>query len=219
MDQPLETPEPARARTSKTTRHWLLEGLLIVGSVLLAFGVAEYGERRQERQLAAQVLQGLSEEIAYNIAQLEPALAKHSAWQDGIGKWIDANMKTPAPYLAARDAFITTMPGFDPQGNLDDFELPFPTLRAAARDTAVSTGALRLIDYEVAAAISEIYAWQDALPAIPTDDVAFFDPAQLVPATIRTSFALDALIIAEHTLLNLYKKHLPAIRAAADEAS
>jgi hypothetical protein len=218
-DLPPETAAPASVRISKTALHWLLEGLLIVVSVVLGFGVAEYGERRQEQQLAARVLRGLSEEIAHNAAQLEPALQKHVAWQDAIEKWFDHNTKTPPPHLAARDAFISTMPGFDPNGDLNSFELPFPTLRSAAWDTAVSTGALRLIDYEVTAALSEIYAWQGALPAIPTDDTAFFDPSQLVPATIRTSFALDALIISEHTLLNLYKKHLPAVRAAAGDAN
>ena len=218
MDLPSDPPALQRVRISKTAIHWLLEGLFIVVGVVLGFGVAQYGERRQERELAARVLQGLRDEITYNAAQLAPALQKHVAWQDAIEQWFDDNTKTPPPHLAARDAFIATMPGFDPTGDLNDFELPFPILRSAAWDTAVSTGALRLIDYEVTAALSEIYAWQGALPSIPTDDTAFFDPAQLVPATIRTSFALDALIISENALLNLYTKHLPGVRAAADEA-
>jgi hypothetical protein len=218
VDQPNDTPERTRLHISKTALHWLLEGLFIVVGVVFAFGVAEYGERRQEQQLAARVLRGLTDEIAYNMAQLEPALEKHNLWQDAMGTWFRENTKAPPPYLAARDAFITTIPGFDPTGDLNDFESPFALLRRAAWDTAVSTGALRLIDYEVTAALSEIYAFQDALPSIPTDDTDFFDPAQLVPATIRTSFALDALIIAEHSLLELYRKHLPAVRAAADQA-
>jgi hypothetical protein len=219
VDQPPDPPALQRVRVSKTALNWLLEGLLIVVSVVLGFAVAEYGERRQERQLAARVLEGLRDEIVYNAAQLEPALQKHLAWQDAIEQWFDDNTKTPPNHLAARDAFITTMPGFNPKGDLNSFELPFPILRSAAWDTAVSTGALRLIDYEVTAALSEIYGWQEALPPIPTDDTAFFDPAQLIPATIRTSFAMDALIISENALLNLYKKHLPAVRAAAENAN
>jgi hypothetical protein len=218
-----DTPPPARRKVyvSKTALHWLVEGTFIVAGVALGFAVAEYGERRQERQLAARVLQGLRDEIAHNITQLEPALAKHLAWQDNISAWFNENAKQkPTSDLAARDAFITTMPGVPDINklNLDNFEPPFPVLRAVAWDTAVSTGALRLIDYDVTASLSEIYSWQAGLPAIPTDDTDFFDPARVAPATLRTSFAMDALIIAENTLLKLYKKHLPAVRAAAESA-
>jgi hypothetical protein len=168
------------------------------------------------------VLQGLHDEIAHNISQLEPALAKHQTWAAGLTKWLNTygvKNAPAAPDLAARDAFLRTWPGIDINNvNPDTLELPFPTLRRAAWDTAVSTGALRLIDYEVTAALSEIYAWQEALPVIPSDDVEFFDPAHHIPATIRTSFAMEALVISETTLLRLYKQHLPAVRAAANGA-
>jgi hypothetical protein len=208
---------------SKTAMHWLLEGLFIVVGVVLGFGIAAYGERRQERELAARVLQGLHDEITYNITQLEPALAKHVAWAEGITKWLQTYAVQGAPRPDepdARDVFLSTWPGVDVQRlDLETLELPFPVLRRAAWDTAVSTGALRLIDYDVTAALSEIYAWQDALPAIPTGDVAFFDAAQLIPATIRTSFAMEALVISENTLLKLYVEHLPTVREAAERAN
>jgi len=41
------TETAARSRVPK----WLLEGLLIVVSVVLGFAVTEYGENRRERQL------------------------------------------------------------------------------------------------------------------------------------------------------------------------
>ena len=86
----------------------------------------------------------------------------------------------------------------------------------------MSGGALRLIDYDVAAALSEIYRVQE----IATDNVdrlakgalsttATFDPASRV-ASVRLLW-LTTLDIesAETILLDLYRKHLPTIRAAA----
>ena len=84
----------------------------------------------------------------------------------------------------------------------------------------MSTGALRLIEYDVAAALSEIYAWQDALPldSIPSSEISFFDPAYTVPSALQLSFALDNISISERELLALYRKHGPLIRAAAERA-
>jgi hypothetical protein len=52
-------------------------------------------------------------------------------------------------------------------------------MRRAAWDTALSTGSLRLIDYDLAAALSEIYGMQDYAAATFTKnfaDPSFFDP-------------------------------------------
>ena len=44
-------------KLGKTPVHWLLEGLFIVVSVLLAFAVGEFREARTNRELTARVLQ------------------------------------------------------------------------------------------------------------------------------------------------------------------
>jgi hypothetical protein len=207
---------------SKTAMHWIFECLFIVVGVALGFAVAEYGQSRQERRLVVSLLHGLHDEIAYNITQLEPAIRKHRQWGLNLSAWLNAHAVKGAPPstdVAAYDTFLNTWPNVDRQKlDLNNLELPFPTLRRAAWDAAVSSGALRLMDYEVMAAVSELYGWQNSLPTIPSDDVEFFDREHHVPATLRTAFAMEALIISENTLLNLYRKHLPAIRAAADSA-
>ena len=35
---------------------------------------------------------------------------------------------------------------------------------------------------------------------------------------VPTSFAMEALVISENTLLKLYMEHLPTVRAAAEDA-
>ena len=198
--------------------QWLLEGVLIVLSVALGFAVAEYGQSRQEREMERRVLRGLQEEIEFNLKALEPAHAKHERWAQGLTNWLNTHA-TPGAVttgLTARHAFLQTWPDVD-LTRPDRIEVPFPTLRRVAWDTAVSTGALRLIDYDVAAALAEIYQWQDALPlgGIPTGQVEFFDPAHHVPSTLQTSFAMEALVLSERELIDLYRRHLPTVRAAA----
>jgi hypothetical protein len=86
----------------------------------------------------------------------------------------------------------------------------------------VSGGALRLIDYDVAADLSEIYRVQeiaadnvDRLAKGPLSSVATFDPASRVPSVRLLWMTLLDIESAEEILLGLYAKHLPTIRNAA----
>jgi hypothetical protein len=216
-DPPPPPPPPPKVRISKTALHWLLEGLFIVVGVVLGFAVAEYGQSRQDDELAARVLSALAQEVEFNLKALEPMADKHQRWLSSLNTWISD--ETVRKGNTGRHAFIETLPDFEKMTTAD-FEPPFPTLRRVAWDTAVSTGALRLIEYDVAAALSEIYAWQDALPfdSIPSSEISFYDPAYTVPSALQLSFALDAIAISERELLALYKAHLPMIRDAADNA-
>ena len=46
-------------KAGKTTIHWVLEALMIIVSVGLAFGVAEYRESHANHELATRVLRSL----------------------------------------------------------------------------------------------------------------------------------------------------------------
>lgn len=217
-DEPeVDQAAPRTVRISKTALHWLLEASFIVVGVVLGFAVAQYGESRQDDELKARVLRALAQEVEFNVAALEPKIDKHDRWLRALNDWITTPAKRKGN--TGRHAFIETLPDFE-QMTIDNFEPPFPTLRRVAWDTAVSTGALRLIEYDVAAALSEIYAWQEALPfdSIPSSEISFYDPQFTVPSALQLSFALDAIAISERELLALYKKHLPRVRAAADAA-
>ena len=63
---------------------WLLEGLLIVFSVVLGFWVSQLQSARADRELAARVLTSVHDEIAHNGALLDPYVGMHRTWMDAL---------------------------------------------------------------------------------------------------------------------------------------
>jgi len=201
------------ARIGKTPPQWLLEGLFIIVSVALGFAVAQYGEYRSNRELATRVLKSLQGEVEHNLAILEPMVPIHHKWVEALDKVDTSNSSQ-----SGLDLYFATRPPLP-----EKVEAPFPFLRRSAWDAALSGGTLRLIDYDVAAALSEIYRVQeiatsnvDRLAEGALSTTATFDPTSRV-ASVRLLW-LTTLDIesAETILLELYKKHLPTIRAAAN---
>jgi hypothetical protein len=208
----VETDAPPREATPPSTDkrpiHWLLEGIFIVVSVLLGFGINEFGEYRKERGLAAQMLASIQSEVDYNRAALSTFIPMHRVWRDALQK-----QGTPVPGESGIDVLFETRPQLSPEMRTN-----IPVLRRAAWDAALSTGALRLIDYNLAAGLSEMYGMQDyAASAFSKlfSEPSFFDPS-LQASTIRLAqTTMQEMTWAEETLLALYDKHLPAIRAGA----
>lgn len=197
---------PASTSAGRPPLHWLLEGLFIVASVVLGFGISEYGKYRDDRALAAQMLAGIHAEVEYNRALLEPFLPMHRVWLDALGR-VDANGSG-----SGLDVFFATRPQLPPSVRTN-----VPLFRSAAWETAQSTGSLRLINYDLAAGLSEIYGMQEHAASAFSNlfaQAAFYDPSGR-SATLRlVQTAMTEMTWAEETLLALYDKHLPAIRAA-----
>jgi hypothetical protein len=200
------------ARICKTPPQWLLEGLFIIVSVALGFAVAQYGEYRSNRELATRVLKNLQGEVEHNLALLEPMVPIHHKWVEALDRADTSNSSQ-----SGLDLYFATRPPLP-----ENAQSPFPFLRRSAWDAALAGGTLRLIDYDVAEALSEIYRVQeiatsnvDRLAAGALSETATFDPASR-EASVRLLW-LTTLDIesAETTLLELYRKHLPLIRAAA----
>jgi hypothetical protein len=112
------------------------------------------------------------------------------------------------------DVLFATRPTLPPE-----FRTNVPLLRRAAWDTALSTGALRLVHYDLAAGLSEIYGMQEYAGAtFPKlfSSPSLFDPAGRA-ATIRLAqTTMREWVFAEETLLALYDRHLPVIRSESD---
>src|SRR5687767_15809919 len=104
----------------------------------------------------SQVVASVQAEIEYNRGALEPFLPFHGAWSTAIDQ-LDPGAGT-GPGI---DAFFAARPPIPP-----GIRQNVPFLRRAAWDTASSTGALRLIDYDLAAALSEIYGPQQYASSI-----------------------------------------------------
>lgn len=198
--------------------HWLLEGLFITVSVLLGFWVNHVREEHQNRELVERVLKGLEAEIKTNASTLEPFIDLHQKWiksMSTMGENTDqkVNFGVCPTTATACGAFFASRP---PLGNL---RTTMPVLRRAAWDTALSTGALRLIDYDLAAGLSEIYQMQDTFKAnqekIGVGSTDWFDPRSRDAALRRTAMGMIELEYDERELiLPLYQKYLPKLTAS-----
>ena len=192
--------------------HWLIEGLFIVVSVALGFGVAQYGEYRSNQELRSNALEGLRTEIEHNLTLLEPMVPIHDTWVKALDKTRQSKSGE-----AGIDVFFDTRPLLPPGS-----PSPFPFLRRSAWDAALSSGALRLFDYSVTEALSEIYRVQEIatdnvqrLANGPIASVDVFDPGRRDVSVRLLWLTLADIQSAEAILLERYRRHLPAIRSAA----
>ena len=208
MDAPADAPN-----TRKLVPDWLREGLFIVVSIGLAFAVDQYRERRANRDLASRALASIASELEHNLAQIEPFVDVHRRWADAL-----AGANTSHGGQSAIDIYIAVRPRL-PEGARANF----PTqVRRVAWDASLSTGALRFIDYDLVAAVSEIYAMQDyygdtarqlgsAVYAGPA-----MDPATSAIAVRQLTVTMREVVFAEELLIDLYRRQLPVVRAAVE---
>jgi hypothetical protein len=208
MDAPADVPN-----TRKLVPDWLREGLFIVVSIGLAFAVDQYRERRANRDLASRALASIASELEHNLAQIEPFVDVHRHWADAL-----AGANTSHGGQSAIDIYIAVRPRL-PEGARANF----PTqVRRVAWDASLSTGALRFIDYDLVAAVSEIYAMQDyygdtarqlgsAVYAGPA-----MDPATSAIAVRQLTVTMREVVFAEELLIDLYRRQLPVVRAAVE---
>jgi hypothetical protein len=204
--------QPEVTRSAKKAPQWLLEGVFIIVSVLLGFAVAQFGESRNNRELAKRALNSIKAEMEQNLAAIEPLVPIHQQWTKAL-----AQADTSNANQSGLDIYMALRPPLPPKAT------PFAFLRRSAWDAALSGGALRLIDYDVAAALSEIYRMQE----ITTDNIqrmatgalsetTTYDPAQRVPSVRLLWLTLADIVSAEELLQDRYRKHLPTIRAAVE---
>ena len=202
-------------KMGKTAVHWLLEGFFIIVSVGLGFGVAQYRESRANHELAGRVLKSLQAEVEHNLETLTPLVPVHRAWVTALEK-PDVSKSNQS----GLDLYFDTRPTL-PEGTKSSFAF----LRRSAWDTAISGGTLRLIDFDVASALSDIYVTQEIVAKNverlvngPFSSTATFDPASRAASARMLWLTMADIQSSEQILIDLYRRHLPAIRAAAHEA-
>jgi hypothetical protein len=196
----------------KSAVPWLLEGLLIVVSVALGVWVSQLQQARADRDYAARVLSSLQAEIEHNHAALEPYVPFHRTWAGAL-----SSVPLADEAQSGLDIWFATRPSLPATATT-----PFPHLRRSAWDAALAGDALRLIDHDVSAALSDIYRMQeiaggnvDRLANGALSATTTFDPASRRPATKLLWLTLVDIQSAEALLLDLYRRHLPLVRSAA----
>ena len=121
----------------------LVESLLVMGSILVALAVDEWAQNREYAELADQSLVIFQREIVQNRARLEDAAPYHQGIRD-----------------------LLSQMRLDPEASTDIRSimegLEAPVLLNTAWETALATGALTHMGFEVVSVLSLTYSIQEA---------------------------------------------------------
>lgn len=193
--------------------EWLVKGLVesvfVVLSILLALAVDEWAANRDFAELADQSLSIFEQEIVQNRDRVADGLPYHGGIRDLLGQMI----LTPPPVVDLRSIM---------QG------LEAPVLLNTAWETALATGALTHMDFEVVRALSLTYSIQEGFTTRSRSDRPRFNGADAAPAQIAAQVQeahdyVAALARDETELLTVYNQALELIHAhrsqRADSAS
>ena len=195
--------------SSQTVSRLAVESGLIVISVVLGFAVSEWRQASSDRQLADRVLRNVRIEIEHNLTRVEERLSRHQRMIQAFG-----SVELSDDRQSGFDVMLATLNKLG--GGMD-----LAPLRQGAWDAAVSAGALRLMDYDVASALSEIYGAQAHLIRMTDHLYVVYQPTTFERGKQRESVQMLHTLLMEvenslKALLDLYQKHLPQLRAATE---
>jgi hypothetical protein len=183
------------------------ESVVIILSVLVGLALNEWREQRAERARAVAVLANFRRELTENLAALERRQPKHVA----LAARLTRAAEQDRPGETAFTSFRELMPA-------DGLETA--PLRDAAWETALSTGALRLLDYEQAALLSETYLIQRAALGSTLQRMTdrFYMPENFEPAMRRPMLQTHGMLFGELSgqeayLIEVYRKALRQLPA------
>ena len=118
----------------------LLESVLIVISILLALGLDEWKEDQEIQALIDRTLMNFTHELIQNKSRIEDVKAYHQ------GVWQILERRNNAPEAASLSEFRNIMDTMQPI-----------VLTSSAWQTAVATGALARMDFELVSALTLTY--------------------------------------------------------------
>ena len=184
--------------------NWILKGvvesLFVVASILLALAVDEWAQDQENAELADQSLAIFEREIGQNRARLDDQIPYHTGIRDFLsGMQVETSSPSDLPSI---------MEGLDP-----------PVLLRTAWETALATGALTYMDFEVVSALSLTYSIQEGFESRARLDRPTFSTFQaLTPgqARARIEEAYDyaaGLVRDEAELVSVYDQALELIAA------
>jgi hypothetical protein len=132
---------------SKATQVWLpqvfFESALIVVSILVALGLDEWREKREAAEVVQQALSNFLIEIRQNNARIEDAAPFNQGLRQVLNShYLDNDVETV-------DEFVNMVEIYSPAG-----------LQSAAWETALATGSLAKMEYNLVTALSLTYSLQ-----------------------------------------------------------
>jgi len=168
----------------------LVESFFVVGSILLALALDEWSENKRFQEIADQSLGIFEQEIVRNQARLADVAPFHMGIHDLL-----AQMRFDAPE------------GFQVRNMMEGVESP--VLLNTAWQTAVATGALTHMDFEVVSALSLTYSIQGRFAGRRTRPRLAESERLSTEQAITEAFDyVSALTQDESELLGIYKEAL-----------
>jgi hypothetical protein len=144
---------------SKTTSEWLprvlFESLLIVMSILVALGLDEWRDDRQDAENIEHALANFVSEIQQNRARVEDA----APFNLGLRHVLNRRQEVRAIESVA--TFVNIFESYNPV-----------VLQSTAWETAIATGALAKMDYNLVSALSLTYSLQNRYQQVSRNGMA-----------------------------------------------
>jgi hypothetical protein len=188
---------------------WILKGLVesvfVVASILLALAVDEWAQNKEYEELADQTLVIFQREIVQNRARLVDVSPYHGGIRDLLGQM-----------SAIEEENLDVRPFFE---GLDP-----PVLLNTAWETALATGALTHMDFEIVSALSLTYSIQEGFQERVGDRRPSFAPPEILSAPQRRQQVSEAhayvmdLTRGETELIAVYDEALTLIAQALGRA-
>ncbi len=189
--------------------RWILKGLvesvLVVASILLALAVDEWAQDQEYQELANQTLVIFQRELVQNRARLVDVSPYHGGIRDLL-----------AQMAAIEEENLDVRPFFE---GLDP-----PVLLSTAWETALATGALTHMDFEIVSALSLTYSIQEGFQERVGDRRPSFAPPEILSASQRRQQVTEArdyvvvLTRGESELTAVYDEALNLIAQALKDA-
>ena len=133
---------------SKALSVWLprvlFESALIVVSILVALGLDEWRDKRQDEEVIRHALSSFMSEIRQNKARVEDAAPFNQGLRNVLSRhYVDDD-------ISSVDEFVTMVESYSPV-----------VLQSTAWDTALATGSLAKMNYNLVSALSLTYSLQN----------------------------------------------------------
>ena len=133
---------------SKAFSTWLpqviIESILIVVSILVALGLDAWRENREDEEFVRAALTNFAIEITQNQGRVDLAAPFNLGLRRVLGQHFDAGD------ISSVDEFVNMVESYSPA-----------ELQSTAWDTALATGSLAKMDYNLVTALSLTYSLQD----------------------------------------------------------
>jgi hypothetical protein len=158
---------------NKSTSIWLprvvFESALITVSILLALGLDEWRENREAEEMIKQAMSNFVSEIRQNKSRIDDDTPFTKGLHEVIGqRYRDGDITSMSEFIAIVDSYRPV------------------ALQSAAWETAVATGSLARMDYNLVLALSLTYNMQDRYMQINRAGMSdLVSPKNLSPETLN----------------------------------